>query len=87
MHDSRNKNMERFLDMANPEKLYAGSPLPMAGESTHRKIQVSYTTRWSIVLNIPKYLLELRRRQLRAGQFDRERAYTLALKNTNAELA
>jgi len=59
----------------------------MAGESTHKKIQVSYTTRWSIVLNIPKYLLELRRRQLRAGQFDKEHAYTRVLKNTDAELA
>ncbi len=87
MHDSRNKSMGRFLDMANPEMLYAGSPLSMAGESTHKKIQVSYTTRWSIVLNIPKYLLELHRRQLRAGQFDREHAYTRALKNTDAELA
>ena len=84
MHDSRNKNMERFLDMANPEKLYAGSPLPMAGESTHGKIQVSYTTRWSIILNIPKYLLELRRRQIRAEQFAKERTYVRELKISEA---
>lgn len=86
MHDARNKSMERFLNMANPKKLYEGPPLQMAAENTHKNIQISYTTRWSIVLNIPKYLLELRRRQIRAEKFAKERTYVHELKNADAKL-
>lgn len=73
MRDKRNKNMERFMKMAYPKNLYEGSPQLMAGETTHSEIQVSYTTRWKIVLNTHKYLLELRNRQRRAEQFAKQR--------------
>jgi len=46
----------------------------MAGENTHNEIQVSYTTRWKIVLNIHKYMWELRNRNRRADQFAKHRA-------------
>lgn len=76
MRDKRNKNMERFMNMALPHNLYEGSPQLMAGETTHNEIQVSYTTRWKIVLNIHKYFWELRNRKVRASQFGKQRAST-----------
>lgn len=85
MRDIRNKNMERFMSMANPTHLYEGSPLLMAGENTHNEIQVSYATRWNIVLNAHKYWLELRNRQRRAEQFEKQRDYARALKQSEAE--
>ena len=72
MRSKRNKSMEKFLGMANPVLLYEGAPLPMAGEKTHELIQVSQTTRWNIVLNIPKYAMEFYRRLKRAEQFSRQ---------------
>ena len=71
MRSKRNRSMEKFLGMANPELLYEGEPLPMAGEKTHEVIQVSRTTRWSIVANTPKYALEFYRRMKRAEQYSR----------------
>ena len=86
MRDIRNQSMDRFMSMTNPTHLYEGSPLLMAGENTHNEIQVSYATRWSIVLNAHKYWLELRNRQRRAAQFEKQRDYTRALKQSEAEL-
>lgn len=74
MRDVRNTSMERFLNMANPETLFAGAPLVMAGERTHSEIHVSFTTRWKIVLNAHKYFLELRSRRQRAKISARQRA-------------
>ncbi|MBT8147403.1 MAG: hypothetical protein KJN90_11155 [Gammaproteobacteria bacterium] len=67
LRDSRNTAMRRLLGLANPRLLYEGSPTLMAGEQTHSSIQVSYTRRWSILLNSYKYWLELRQRQFRAN--------------------
>jgi hypothetical protein len=38
----------------------------MSGNKTHDEIQMSYTTRWSLVLNISKYWIELKNRERRA---------------------
>ncbi len=85
MRNIHNKSMDRFMSMANPTHLYEGSPLLMAGENTHNEIQVSYATRWSIVLNARKYWLELRNRQRRAEQFQKQREYVRTLKQSEAE--
>lgn len=74
MRDKRNMNMDRFMNMAYPKNLYEGSPLLMAGEKTHKEIQVSFTTRWKILLNVHKYLWELRDRKRRANQFSKQKA-------------
>lgn len=89
MRDARNKNMERFMGMANPKKIYEGSPFVMAGERTHSQIEVSYTTRWNIILNVHKYIFELLRRQKRANLAAREResAKVVKVKQSNIELA
>jgi len=66
LRDSRNKTMGRLLGLAKPKILYEGSPILMVGDQTHSKIQLSYTSRWSILVNSYKYGLELRQRQNRA---------------------
>lgn len=73
MRDARNKNMERFMGMAHPIEIYEGEPWQMAGERTHSKIQVGYTTRWKIILNSHKYLAELFDRQRRATAYSKSR--------------
>jgi len=80
MRDKRNKSMERFMNMALPNNLYEGSPQPMSGEQTHDEIQVSFTTRWKIVLNIHKYLWELRNRKKRFEEFNKQKS------NSNSKL-
>lgn len=76
MRNRRNKNMERFLNMANPTELYSGPPMLMAGDASHENIQVSYTTRWKVVLNSHKYIAEIRNRMKRASEFEKSRVYT-----------
>lgn len=80
MQNSRNKNMERYMNMAKLTNIYKGSPSVKSGEQTHDSITVSFTTRWSIVLNAHKYLLELRRRQQRAKKFAKKQEHVRALK-------
>jgi hypothetical protein len=67
LRDARNKSMRRLLSLAKPILLYEGAPLLMAGHITHDRIQVSYTTRWSILLHSYHYWLELRSRQQRVS--------------------
>lgn len=76
MRDSRTRSMERFFGMAAPVSLYSGPPMLMSGQRTHNEIQVSYTTRWNIVLNIHKYLRELRDRNRRAELYAKQRLST-----------
>lgn len=87
MQNSNNKCMERFMNMANPTRIYEGEPLARAGETTHKAIRVSFTTRWSIVLNAPKYLNELFQRQQRAIVFSKKQNYLRTLKESNSEFA
>ena len=85
MRDVRNRSMERFFEMAKPSHLYEGAPTLMSGDNSHGEIQVSYTTRWSIVLNAHKYWRELRSRQRRAEQFAKQQSYVRALKQSEVE--
>ena len=87
MRDARNKTMDRFLSMAYPTKIYAGSPILMADQKTHDTIEVSYTTRWKIVLNFHKYYMELLRRQKRAALFAKTRGGTSHANLPETELA
>lgn len=75
MSNSRNKSIEHLHSLTNPEILYKGAPKLMNGHKTYSSIQVSFTTRWNIVFNFPKYLLELQRRKHRAEQFGVNRTY------------
>ncbi|HJO11069.1 MAG: hypothetical protein QGG67_16370 [Gammaproteobacteria bacterium] len=73
MCDANNKTIEHIHSLTSPEPLYEGKPNIMAGEKTHTSIRVSYTTRWNIVLNIPKYWMELKSRERRAKESARQR--------------
>ncbi|NKB34097.1 MAG: hypothetical protein GKR91_13475 [Pseudomonadales bacterium] len=84
MRDKRTKSMEKFMDMTNPISLYEGSPNLMTGEKTHNNIKVVYTTRWNVVLNVPKLLIELWNRNRRSEAFAKQRDLVRALKQTEA---
>lgn len=75
MSDARNKNIEYLHSLADPEMLYEGTPNLMAGDNSHSVIRVGYTTRWKALLNIPKYWMELKRREQRAKAFSKQRAF------------
>ncbi|MBL4820772.1 MAG: hypothetical protein JKY98_07255 [Gammaproteobacteria bacterium] len=85
MRDLRNKTTERLFNMANPTPLFQGSPKLMAGDNSHDEIQVSYTSRWSIVLNSHKYWKELKNRQQRATQFAEQRDQPRHVKQPGAK--
>ena len=84
MRDSRTKSMEKFINMANPISLYEGESISMAGEITHDEIQVSYTTRWKIMLNVHKYIIELWHRNKRADSYAKQRILVRSLKHSEA---
>ncbi|MFN3162680.1 MAG: hypothetical protein ACE37N_04170 [Pseudohongiellaceae bacterium] len=86
MRNAKNKSMDRFMSMAYPEKLYEGAPIQTSESRTHNNIQVSYTTRWKIVLNFHKYFFELLRRQKRATTFAKNRAENIRAGNADMEL-
>ena len=87
MQNSNNKCMERFMSMANPTCIYEGEPFVMASEKTHKTIRVSFATRWSIVLNAPKYLNELFQRRQRAQNFSAKQNYARPFKTSNSNFA
>ena len=88
MRDARNRNMERFMGMASPTEIYEGEPWTISGENTHNKIQVSYTTRWKIVLNSHKYIAELFDRRRRASAYTKQRGLAQHIEHpSNVELA
>jgi len=66
MSNSRNKNIEYLHSLSNPDTLYEGAPQLMVGDASYSNIRVSYTTRWKLVLNVPKYWFEHKNRQRRA---------------------
>ena len=85
MRDLRNKTMERLFNMANPTPLYQGAPMLLVGDKSHDEIQVSYTSRWSIVLNSYKYWKELKNRQKRARDYATQRDQVRHLKQPGAK--
>ena len=72
MRNSKTKSMERFLNMVNPENLYEGEPNQMSGQKTHQMIEVSHSTRWSIILNTPKYIQEFYQRKRRSALHEKQ---------------
>jgi hypothetical protein len=74
MSDINNKTIRRIHDMTAPCNLYEGESFSFAGEQTHRKIRVAYTTRSRALMNLPKYLIELNSRKVRAKQYENRKA-------------
>ena len=73
MSDSSNRTIKKLHSLAHPTVLFEGAPQVMTGESTHNCIRVSYTTRWQVVSNLPKYVAELRSRERRVTRSVKEK--------------
>ncbi len=80
MADLRNANVRNIHGMTNPELLYEGPPMLMAGARSHSSIRVSYTTRWQMILNMPRYFMEYRSRERRSSRRLKEREYSRSLR-------
>jgi hypothetical protein len=76
MADLRNTNVRNLHSLLNPELLYEGPPMLMAGTTSHSTIRVSVTTRWQILLNLPKYYLAYRDRARRSSKRAKVRAFS-----------
>ena len=53
----------------------------MSGATSHASIRVSVTTRWRLLLNVPRYWAEYKSRERRFNRRLRERAFTRALRH------
>lgn len=75
LSDKRNRTIQKIHQLTNPTSLYEGVPQLLPGENTHESIRVGFTTRWNIVLNLPKYYFEFRKRERRASEALRQKSY------------
>lgn len=74
MSNSKNRNIEYLHSLTNPKTLYEGSPNLMAGDKSHSRIRVAFTTRWNCFLCIPKYWMVVsKNRQRRAKIAEKQR--------------
>lgn len=76
MANQRNLNIRHVHAMTGAKDIYEGEPMLMAGEKSHSTIRVSYTTRWSLLLNVPRYWLEYKSRERRFHRRLKQRAYS-----------
>ncbi len=68
MADQRNVNILKIHELMGSQVIYQGPPMLRAGATTHSSIRVGYATRWSLVRNLPAYLLEYRQRQRKSSR-------------------
>jgi hypothetical protein len=87
MSNSKNKNIQFLHGLLDPVLIYEGSPNLMVGDESHETIRVGFTTPWTIVLNAPRYLKEVWRRQQRARGFSQKQTYSRSLKHSKSEFA
>lgn len=80
MADLRNGNVKNIHSLTNPELLYEGPPMLMSGVQSHSTIRVSVTTRWQMVLNIPRYWMEYKSRERRFNKRLKQRAYSRTMR-------
>lgn len=73
MCNLRNKTIQNIHNLTNPVELYSGTPQLLGGQKTHGEVKVSYTTRWRALANFPKYIAELRSREVRAASAVKKR--------------
>lgn len=75
MCDSRNKTIQKIHELTNPSILYEGTPDILPGHNTHTSVRIGYTTRWNLILNIPRYVSELKQRERRLSPGFKDRVY------------
>jgi hypothetical protein len=85
MADQRNANIRNIHSLMNPELLYEGPPMLMAGTTSHSTIRVSVTTRWQMLLNIPKYYLAYRDRARRSSKRAKVRAFSRMVREAEVQ--
>ncbi len=76
MSNCGNKTIRKIHNMTAPSTLYEGDSMVYAGEKTHQKIRIAYTTRWKAFSNLPKYFMELQSRRSRAKHFETKNPIT-----------
>ncbi|OFE11051.1 hypothetical protein PHACT_14375 [Pseudohongiella acticola] len=76
MANQRNLNIRHVHAMTGAKDIYEGEPMLMAGEKSHSTIRVSYTTRWSLLMNVPRYWFEYKSRERRFHRRLKQRAYS-----------
>ena len=80
MADLKNTNIKKIHDLTSPAVLYEGAPMLMAGCKSHSSIRVAYTTRWQMILNLPRYYLTYKSRQRKSQSRSKQRAYARVAK-------
>lgn len=85
MADQRNSNIRNIHSLMSPELLYEGAPMLMAGTTSHSTIRVSVTTRWQMILNVPKYYLAYRDRARRSSQRAKVRAFSRLVREAEVQ--
>ncbi|MDT8427333.1 MAG: hypothetical protein RQ757_01045 [Pseudomonadales bacterium] len=80
MSDARNQNATHMYSLTGSKVLYEGPPMLMAGARSHAGIRFSYTTRWQLLLNIPRYWMEYKSRERRFFKRIKQRQYARVAK-------
>lgn len=83
MANQRNINIRHVHAMTGAHDIYEGEPMLMSGEKSHSTIRVSYTTRWSLLINLPRYWLEYKSRERRFVRRLKQREFTRTLSKAN----
>jgi hypothetical protein len=83
MANQRNINIRNIHSMTGAKDIYEGQPMLMAGDKSHSTIRVSYTTRWSLLLNVPRYWLESKSRERRFHRRLKQRELTRMVSKTS----
>ncbi len=86
MRDARNKNIHHIHQLTNPIQIYRGKPSLTSDQSTHDEINISYTTRWKLVLGLHSYWKEYRYRENRQRLKAKKMSYN-RLAKANVEQA
>ena len=83
MANQRNINIRHIHSMTGAKDIYEGQPMLMAGDKSHSTIRVSYTTRWSLLLNVPRYWMESKSRERRFNRRLKQRELTRMVSKTS----
>jgi len=83
MANQRNNNIRHVHAMTGAQDIYEGEPMLMSGEKSHSTIRVSYTKRWSLLMNMPRYWLEYKSRERRFVRRLKQREFTRTLSKAN----
>lgn len=75
MSNSKHKAIEKIHNLTDPQFLYEGAPALMGNQTSHACVRVTYTTRWNLIFNLPKYYLEMKNRESRLSTTFKDRIY------------